>query len=75
MALWTQDSTCFYWKDTGHTKDNCIQLNCKLAGELQMTKGIVAQLGKWHYWHSTKLNTPLPLNQGKGEVENGPSHT
>ena len=37
-------ATCYYCKDMGHRKDNCIQLNHKLACELQMTKGIVAQL-------------------------------
>ena len=37
-------STCFYYKDMGHRKENCIHLNCKLAHKLQMTKGIVAQL-------------------------------
>ena len=36
------DSTCYYCKDTGHRKNNCIQLNCKLAHELQMMKGIVS---------------------------------
>ena len=37
------DSTCNHYKDTGHRKNNCIWLNCKLAHKLQMTKGIVAQ--------------------------------
>ena len=37
------ESTCYYWKDTGHRKNNGIWLNCKLAWELQMTKGIVAK--------------------------------
>ena len=26
--------TCFYCKDTGHVKDNCVQLNNKIAHEL-----------------------------------------
>ena len=37
------DMTCFYYKDTGHRLDNCIQMNCKLGHKLQMTKGIVIQ--------------------------------
>ena len=36
--------TCYYCKDTSHRKNNCIWLNHKLACELQMTKGIIAQL-------------------------------
>ena len=34
-------STCFYFKDMGHRKDNCSQSNHKLAHELQLTKGTV----------------------------------
>ena len=26
--------TCFYCKDTGHVKDNCVQLNNKIAHKL-----------------------------------------
>ena len=37
-------SACYYSKDTGHNKNNCIQLNHKFAHELQMTTGIFTQL-------------------------------
>ena len=32
--------TCFYCKDTGHIKNNCVQLNNKIACELQAQKKV-----------------------------------
>ena len=34
--------TCQYCKDTAHTKDSCVQLNNKIAHELQLQKQVTA---------------------------------
>ena len=34
--------TCHYCKDTGHTKNNCVFLNIKLAHEIQLQEQVTA---------------------------------
>ena len=34
--------TCFYCKDTGHIKNNCVQLNNKIACKLQAQEQVTA---------------------------------
>ena len=36
------NTTCYYCKDTGHMKENCVQLNNKIAHELQIQEQITA---------------------------------
>ena len=35
--------TCFYCKDTGHIKNNCVQLNNKIACKLQAQEQVTAK--------------------------------
>ena len=53
--------SCWYCKDTGHLKENCIKLNRRLAIE-----------NKQSDWLPGKLRPPLVTDQPKGENVSGP---
>ena len=67
--------TCFYCKDTGHIKDNCVWLNnkitCKLAQE-QVTAMRKAPTKPGAMPQVPKIMAPQTLDQSDGEKVCGP---
>ena len=55
-GTWQPSVTCFYCKDTGHVKDNCVQLNNKIACELAQEQ--VTTLGKANTKSGTMPQVP-----------------
>ena len=68
--------TCFYCKDTGHVKDNCVCLNNKIVHELGPGAGnnIRKDQYKNRYDASSdkKIMAPQTLDQSDGEKVCGP---
>ena len=66
--------TCIYCKDTGHFKDNCVQLNNKIAQKLAqeqaMQKASVKTGSKTLV--TKKIMAPQTLDQSDGEKVCGP---
>ena len=56
--------SCWYCKDTGHLKENCVKLNRRLALEKQTAWLATRKTGK--------LRPPLAMDQSKGEIVSGP---
>ena len=62
--------SCWYWKDIGHLKENCIKLNRRLTlGNRQPEKNNTDWLLK-----QLENRSPLVMDQTKGEKKSGP-HT
>ena len=57
--------SCWYCKDTGHLKENCIKLNRRLALENKQPEWLPSK-------KTGKLRPPLAMDQSKGEIVSGP---
>ena len=57
---------CWYCKDTGHLKENCVKLSRRLAFENKQPD--------WLPKTPRKLRPPLVMDQPKGESKSGPHH-
>ena len=54
---------CWYCRDTGHFKENCKQLQRRLAKETAAMQGISRDLGKWQL---TLTESPVNGKEIKG---------